>query len=381
MEELIGALLGGLGLNALISGAVRIPGHLLQGKFASMGNLSGKSMREIIAVAGAPSSISPLPNGKHLLQWMATGYHIAIIFNGELFEGVSHEFGGGIVADTALAEANIRAQNIAAEKQRRLTEEQLARAQRVEAAKLKIREKENTGIDSNQGDPQGRIQALPTTVATSPWSGRKATLWVAVMVFVGGCVTWMVQRNAKEEARRIEQQTEQKKVEKEALLERLKVKAIEVQQKEEDARKISERERAKEAKRIAELNELNRAVSQIEADVEVIPAGTLQKARHDGKKENTTVRINSFGLVASEISCLQWRLITSELPPNSTCGTADNSLGRVSIDDSGIFIRRLNAYTGGSYRLPTEIEKEWTCKYRHCPGGELTGFHVAKSLP
>jgi hypothetical protein len=57
-----------------------------------MGQLAGKNKAQIISVAGQPSSISALPEGKTLLQWMAMGYHIALIFNGEICEGVSHEF-------------------------------------------------------------------------------------------------------------------------------------------------------------------------------------------------------------------------------------------------------------------------------------------------
>lgn len=85
-------LIGGIALFAIISAMTTAPGRSLQSKFVGMGTLSGKSKNQIIAVVGAPNSISALPDGKSLLQWMATGYHIALIFNGDICEGVSHEF-------------------------------------------------------------------------------------------------------------------------------------------------------------------------------------------------------------------------------------------------------------------------------------------------
>lgn len=93
--EFIWVFIGGIVLFAIISVMTTAPGRSLQRKFVGMGTLAGKSKDEIIAVVGAPNSISALPDGKAILQWMATGYHIALIFNGEVCEGVSHEFANG----------------------------------------------------------------------------------------------------------------------------------------------------------------------------------------------------------------------------------------------------------------------------------------------
>jgi len=79
-----------IGIIQVISSSVAGPS--LQNKFVRMGTLAGKTKAQIISVAGQPNSISVLPGGKTLLQWMATGYHIALTFNGEICEGVSHEF-------------------------------------------------------------------------------------------------------------------------------------------------------------------------------------------------------------------------------------------------------------------------------------------------
>jgi len=87
LYSLIGLLIYGF-MQALVT----IPGRILQENFRSLGTLTGKRKAEIIAKAGNPSSVSGLPDGKILLQWTATGYHIALVFNGDICEGVSHEF-------------------------------------------------------------------------------------------------------------------------------------------------------------------------------------------------------------------------------------------------------------------------------------------------
>jgi len=90
--EFAWGIIGGTILFVIISAMVSAPGRSLQNKFVGLGTLVGKSKHEIIAEVGAPNSISSLPNGKTILQWVATGYHIALIFNGDVCEGVSHEF-------------------------------------------------------------------------------------------------------------------------------------------------------------------------------------------------------------------------------------------------------------------------------------------------
>lgn len=92
---LIWVFIGGVVLFGIISAMTTAPGRSLQGKFVGMGTLAGKSKEEIIAVVGMPNSISALPDGQVILQWMTTGYHIALIFNGEVCAGVSHEFVNG----------------------------------------------------------------------------------------------------------------------------------------------------------------------------------------------------------------------------------------------------------------------------------------------
>jgi hypothetical protein len=88
----IGAIVVGGALSAAFAqGNVTAPGRQLHQKFVSLGTIAGKTKDEIIAVAGQPTSISSLGNGKTLLQWQATGCHVALRFNGEICDGITHQ--------------------------------------------------------------------------------------------------------------------------------------------------------------------------------------------------------------------------------------------------------------------------------------------------
>ena len=70
---------------------VKAPGKVLNQKFVSLGTLKGKTYDEIVAVCGVPSSNSAIDGGT-VKQWMATGYHIALLFDeNNVCLGVSHE--------------------------------------------------------------------------------------------------------------------------------------------------------------------------------------------------------------------------------------------------------------------------------------------------
>lgn len=90
------SILGWIGY--LIMGAmVKAPGSVLQTKFANLtkdsnGMIAGKTYEEVVAVCGLPSSNSPIGDGNRLCQWMATGYHIALLFDeNNVCLGISHE--------------------------------------------------------------------------------------------------------------------------------------------------------------------------------------------------------------------------------------------------------------------------------------------------
>ena len=92
MEFLLISIIGGSILYFIIQALVKAPGASLQSKFVGLGTLKGKTRNEIIAVVGPPNSISAAANGKTLYQWLATGYHIALLFDGDTCEGVTHQF-------------------------------------------------------------------------------------------------------------------------------------------------------------------------------------------------------------------------------------------------------------------------------------------------
>jgi hypothetical protein len=76
----------------------RAPGRALRKRFVALGTLKGRTRKEIVKAAGQPASETALPDGRTLLQWRATGYHIALVFesNGRCF-GVTHENGRRVV--------------------------------------------------------------------------------------------------------------------------------------------------------------------------------------------------------------------------------------------------------------------------------------------
>ena len=69
---------------------------MLAGKFASLGNMSGKTYAQIKSVVGPENAVSrtTTKDGKvvTIRQWMATGYHIVLMFDEQdNFIGISSE--------------------------------------------------------------------------------------------------------------------------------------------------------------------------------------------------------------------------------------------------------------------------------------------------
>ena len=80
----------------------RAPGRALRKRFIALGTLKGMTRKEIVRSVGEPGTETPLPDGRTLLQWRATGYHIALVFekNGRCF-GVTHENGRRVTAGSS----------------------------------------------------------------------------------------------------------------------------------------------------------------------------------------------------------------------------------------------------------------------------------------
>lgn len=80
-------------LYSIIKALTTAPGANLGGKFRALGKMTGMTSEQIIAKVGPPTSRSAMAGGKTLLQWQATGYHIAIRFDAnQVFDGITHEY-------------------------------------------------------------------------------------------------------------------------------------------------------------------------------------------------------------------------------------------------------------------------------------------------
>lgn len=62
--------------------AVHRSKNSLKAKFARLGNFAGKTEAEMVASVGPPKSRSAQSTG-FLLQWMESGYHIAVLFDAQ----------------------------------------------------------------------------------------------------------------------------------------------------------------------------------------------------------------------------------------------------------------------------------------------------------
>jgi len=84
--------IGGLIIYVIIKAVVRAPGASLRTKFQMLGVLKGKTLSEIVAKVGQPNSVSVGAEGVRIRQWMATGYHIVLLFDeNDICLGVSSE--------------------------------------------------------------------------------------------------------------------------------------------------------------------------------------------------------------------------------------------------------------------------------------------------
>ena len=85
-------VVGGIIWYIISNAMVKAPGNVLQQKFIKLGTLKGKTLNEIQSACGARSSISHGADGVKIYQWMATGYHIVLLFDeNDICLGVSSE--------------------------------------------------------------------------------------------------------------------------------------------------------------------------------------------------------------------------------------------------------------------------------------------------
>ena len=60
----------------------------LQNRFKRLGVLRGRSLDEVVKYAGKPSHRARLDASREVLEWRRVGFHIALLFNDGVCEGV-----------------------------------------------------------------------------------------------------------------------------------------------------------------------------------------------------------------------------------------------------------------------------------------------------
>jgi formylglycine-generating enzyme required for sulfatase activity len=105
--------------------------------------------------------------------------------------------------------------------------------------------------------------------------------------------------------------------------------------------------------------------SGVRIELAHVRAGRFLMGSTDGGTDETPahrVTISKPFLMGKyEVTQGQWKAVMGSNPSNFT-GNDDLPVERVSWDDCQEFIRRLNATTGGGWRLPTEAEWEYACR-------------------
>jgi formylglycine-generating enzyme required for sulfatase activity len=110
-----------------------------------------------------------------------------------------------------------------------------------------------------------------------------------------------------------------------------------------------------------------------------VPGGCFRMGAASGNSDarpEHEVCLKAFNIGKYEVTQEDWRRIMQENPARfDRCGV-DCPVEQVSWNDISEYIRRLNAITGRSYRLPTEAEWEYACSGggRHmsfCGGNDI----------
>ena len=60
----------------------------LQNRFRQLGTLKGRTLQDILNVAGKPSHRSRINAQREVLEWRRVGFHIALTFTDDVCDGV-----------------------------------------------------------------------------------------------------------------------------------------------------------------------------------------------------------------------------------------------------------------------------------------------------
>jgi formylglycine-generating enzyme required for sulfatase activity len=117
---------------------------------------------------------------------------------------------------------------------------------------------------------------------------------------------------------------------------------------------------------------VKRALFPIEPEMVFIEGGTFQMGSDSGDSDERpihTVTLSSYHIGKYEVTQAKWKLLMGN-NPSGFSGCDECPVETVSWIEVQDFIRKLNAQTGMSYRLPTEAEWEYAAT-----GGKLSkGF-------
>ena len=142
--------------------------------------------------------------------------------------------------------------------------------------------------------------------------------------------------------------------------------------------KLDEIEKTKE--KIKSQNaQLTEIAKKIKLEMVLIPAGTFRMGSPDSEKDRNKketqheVMITEHYMGKHEVTQEQWEAVMR----NNPCKTKGPKLPvtLVSWNDCEEFIKKLNANTSDSYRLPTEAEWEYACR-----AGTITAYSFGDSI-
>ena len=118
----------------------------------------------------------------------------------------------------------------------------------------------------------------------------------------------------------------------------------------------------------------------VKLEMVLIPAGKFMMGspgseigRKNNEKQHEVTLTNPYYMGKHEVTQEQWQAVMGNNP--SIFKGANLPVTNVSWNDSHDFIKKLNANTNGSYRLPTEAEWEYACR-----AGTKTAFYFGEIL-
>ena len=90
MKTLATLLLYGLLVSILLAVIYASRSARLRHRFEKLGSLPGRSLDEIVRLAGKPSHRARLAPNREVLEWRRVGFHIALSFTDGACDGVTY---------------------------------------------------------------------------------------------------------------------------------------------------------------------------------------------------------------------------------------------------------------------------------------------------